>query len=105
MKDFETIGREIQAERQKEWSLNAEKRRQSGEDIYIEYLVYCHCYDTPRADYKAFHEWLTTKTDYKLTFWQAKYLKEKYFGYKYIYNKDKKDWEITNEQNWNIKKK
>ena len=80
-------------DRNQEWHFNAHKRTTNGENIYVEYLVYCNCYGASRNDFNSFQAWLET-TKHKLTFWQEKHLKEKYFGYKYTYDNENKTWGI-----------
>ena len=66
-----------------------------GEYIYVNFCVWCNIYagKATKTDPKAFAKWLKQEK-IELTFWQRKHLAEKYFGYKYEYDYEKKDWEI-----------
>lgn len=67
----------------------------NGEDIYIEFKVWCNAYNSGNGknNAKLFAKFLKEQ-EIELNFWQKKYLAEKYFGYKYNFDRKKSDWEI-----------
>jgi hypothetical protein len=87
--------RQLCYERQQAELWEQNRKKQNGEYIYLNFCVWCNIYadKSKKTDPKAFAKWLKQK-NIELTFWQRKNLAEKYFGYKYEYDYEKKDWEI-----------
>lgn len=79
--------------RNRDWWKEHNKSKLNGEYIYSEFSLWCKAYNEDRANAYAFAKFLKEQ-GIELTFGQRKYLAEKYFGYKYEYDYDKKDWEI-----------
>ena len=75
------------------WERNFKQVR--GEYIYVNFCVWCNAFNDSKGknDAKLFAKFLKQE-NIELTFWQRKHLAEKYFGYKYEYDYEKKDWEI-----------
>ena len=92
---FEGQIRQIQDERHRREHWEHQRKQANGEYIYVNFCVWCNIYANKetKTDPKAFAKWLKQE-NIELTFWQRKHLAEKYFGYKYEYDYEKKDWEI-----------
>ena len=67
-----------------------------GEYIYVNFCVWCNAFNNGngKTDAKLFARFLKEQ-EIELNFWQRKHLAEKYFGYKYKFDRKKSDWEIT----------
>lgn len=65
-----------------------------GENIYINYGVWCYSKGKPQDKKNAsvFASWLKSE-NITLTFLQKKHLAEKYFGYVFNYNENTNKWE------------
>ena len=94
-KTFNQQIRELCYERQKAELWEQNRKKANGEYIYVNFCVWCNAFNNCKGknDAKLFAKFLK-KEKIELTFWQRKYLAEKYFGYKYEYDYEKKDWEI-----------
>lgn len=97
--DFDTLIRQIRQERCREEYWQSVCNKVSGEDIYTMYKCWCNGWRNgqDKTNAKVFGEYLKEK-GIELTFWQRKHLAEKYFGYKYVYDYKKKNWEIIKEK-------
>lgn len=92
--DFDTQIRQMQRERQREEYWRSVHNRVTGESIYTMYKCWCMGYRNgeDKTNAKVFGQYLK-EHNIELTFWQRKYLAEKYFGYQYVWNAEKKDWD------------
>ena len=93
-----TFGQQLIMEnrfRNDKWQRENRKREINGENIYTDFCVYCNCYldNESKTDTKQFDKWLKQENRF-INFWQLKYLREKYFGYKYTYIHENQKWEI-----------
>lgn len=92
---FEEQIRQMQAERHRGEHYEYQRKQSNGEYIYVNFCVWCNAFKDSKGknDAKLFAKFLKQE-NIELTFWQRKHLAEKYFGYKYEYDYEKKDWEI-----------
>lgn len=92
---FEEQIRQMQEERHRRERYEYQRKQVNGEYIYVNFCVWCNAYNDSKGknDAKLFAKFLKQE-NIELTFWQRKHLAEKYFGYKYEYDYEKKDWEI-----------
>ena len=66
-----------------------------GEYIYLGFCVWCNCQGDDgklRASERAFAEWLK-KENRTLTEYQRRWIAENHFGWQFIWNKQKNEWE------------
>lgn len=94
-KTFEEQILQMQDERHRNEWWEGKRRVERGESIYVKFCVWCNAfnYGNGKKDAKLFAKFLKQE-NIELTFWQRKHLAEKYFGYKYEYDYEKKDWEV-----------
>lgn len=67
-----------------------------GEYIYLDFCIWCNCQGDDgklRESERAFAEWLK-RENRELTPYQRRWLAEKYFGWQFTWNEEKKEWEI-----------
>lgn len=92
---FYSILREMRNERVERERRERETRQALGEDVYTLFWVWCqakrHGQDTDND--KVFSQYLKDN-NIELSFWQKKYLAEKYFGYRYEWNNEQQKWYI-----------
>ena len=82
--------------------LNAEKwgrrlKEVRGEYIYLDFCVWCNCYaeQETKQNEKAFAEWLK-RENHTLTEYQRRWIAENHFGWRFIWDKEKNEWESRN---------
>ena len=65
-----------------------------GEYIYTDFCVWLHCQGQAelRNNEKAFAEWLK-RENRTLTEYQRRWIAENHFGWRFIWNKQKNEWE------------
>lgn len=92
---FDEQIRQMQEERHRREFYEYQRKQANGEYIYVNFCVWCNAFNDSKGknDAKLFAKFLKQE-NIELTFWQRKHLAEKYFGYKYEYDYEKKDWEI-----------
>lgn len=75
-------------------------RNLSGKNDYTMFRIWCDAYYSREKvkDVKLFGKYLKEE-GIELTFWQLKYLAEKYFGYKYKYDVKTEKWTIEKTVN------
>lgn len=97
--DFDIQIRQMQNARHREEYWKAVHNRVTGESIYTMYKCWCNGWRNgeDKTNAKVFAEYLKEK-NIELTFLQRKHLAEKYFGYKYVYNNEKQDWDIIKDK-------
>lgn len=98
--DFDTQIRRMQNARHRERYLQSVQKELNGENIYTRYKFWCSVYHEEGDETNAtvFSEYLR-EYNIELTFWQRKYLAEKYFGYSFKWNNSEQDWDIIKENN------
>ena len=93
---FYSILRDMRNERVERERRERETSKALGEDVYTLFWVWCqakrHGQDTDND--KVFSQYIK-ENNIELSFWQKKYLAEKYFGYRYEWQQDKQKWLIT----------
>lgn len=84
----------IRAERHRNESRGRQLKEVSGEYIYTDFCVWLHCQGKSelRNNEKAFAEWLK-RENRTLTEYQRRWIAENHFGWRFIWNKQKNEWE------------
>lgn len=74
-------------------SLERHCKQVRGENIYINFCVWCNCYaeNETKTSVPAFKKWLKEQ-GIELTPYQSRYLLEHKFGYNVWYDNKEKDW-------------
>ncbi len=87
--------RELSKERHEKEHWDRAWKESTGENIYTEFKAWCNAYKKGQGknNPNTFAEFLKAEKK-TLTFYQRKYIAEKYFGFKFVYNQEKNDWEI-----------
>lgn len=65
-----------------------------GEYIYLDFCIWCNCYaeQETKQNEKSFAEWLK-RENRTLTEYQRRWIAENHFGWRFIWNKQKNEWE------------
>jgi hypothetical protein len=87
-------------ERQARQHQRALNRAINGENIYTMFVTWCFAFKGEKAvkSPKVFSEFLKEQ-NIVLTFWQRKYIAEHYFGFQFIWDRDKEDWWVQKKEN------
>ena len=95
MQTFETIAIQVHNDRVRERHYDHLKKEECGEYIYHSFSLWCGCFEPnkDRNSAKVFAEYLKER-NITLTFFQRKYLSEKYFGFKFEWDEEQNKWII-----------
>ena len=95
MDDFNKQIQQIRNERARRNNEIWKDKEEKGEDVYLDYKIWCNT--KARIDWKnnadVFGQWLKDN-NISLTFYQRRYLAEKYFGARFTYDSNNQKWEI-----------
>ena len=91
---FEEEISQIRAERYRNEMEQRQLKEVRGEYIYLDFCVWCNCYaeQETKQNEKAFAEWLK-RENRTLTEYQRRWIAENHFGWRFIWNKQKNEWE------------
>lgn len=100
MEEIDKLLTQIHKERVSCWKRDRRIRNLSGKNVYTMFLIWRDAYYSREEvkDFKLFGKYLKEE-GIELTFWQLKYLAEKYFGYKYKYDVKMEKWTIEKTVN------
>lgn len=95
-KDFYEIATEEHKIRQREEEYSNLKWKVSGEGEYARFCLWCNAFNKGqgKSNSEIFAKYLKEE-NIKLTFWQKKYLAEKYFGFEYDFDYFTRKWKVT----------
>ena len=93
---FNELAKEIHNERVVRNHYDYNKREVNGDNIYLDYCIWCNCSDRvkDKKNMAVFGEWIK-REHISLTQKQRQHIAEKHFGVKVVYNYDKNLWEIA----------
>lgn len=82
--------------RNNKWLWENHCREIRGENIYIDFCVWCNCQEDTenklRNSASVFANWLK-RENITLTNYQRRWIAENHFGWQFTWNEEKKEWE------------
>lgn len=94
--EYQQLYESCNKERLAKQHARARNKAINGENIYIKFVTWCLAFKGDKAvnSPNVFAEFLKAE-NIELDFWQRKHIAEKYFGYRFTWNSQKSEWEIT----------